>query len=178
VTVSRVPQSTHNRLKFKGGTRYADDLASALNIPRAELCRELSTYDCADVVHRISLGGVEPYRLTVYRPLPERSVASAQAVDRIALSGCEARAAKDFADPAQAALFRELTQASVTQAGVREVSKRLYVRVLRRDALEDELVVLDGYFNDLRTSVGAEAPRRFATLACFMVATTEEALFY
>ncbi len=179
-SASPVAVSTHNRLKFKGGERYATDLAEALAIPRGDLCKELSAYDCADVVHKIALGGIEPYRQTIYRPLPDRSVASANAVDRIALSGCESRAAKDFADGAKAVLFGELVLAGAAPGNDAQaaVAKRLYLRLMRREATAEEVTALGELYTDIASAAGAEAPRRFATLACFAVATTEEALFY
>lgn len=167
--------STHNRLKFKGGVRYAADLSTALEVPRAEICKELSTYDCADTVHRIALGGVEPYRITLYQPLPNQTVSTANAVDRIALSACERRMQLDFAAPERAIVFGALQTPS---PDVTKAVETLYLRLLRRPVLQEELAILMRYHTELVQERPTDANKRFATLAYFMVATTEESLFY
>lgn len=172
-----VVKSTKNRVKFKGGERIVADLAQALDLPKEDVCKELGTYDCQGVVHTISLGGVEPYRQTIYQPLKDRSMGSVNAVDRVMLSGCEVRASRDFGSPAAATLFKEIT-AGATHEAVAAVGRRLYQRILRRDPSAGELEGLRAFYDDLASTEGADAPRRFATLACFAVSTTEEALFY
>src|SRR5262245_19853205 len=62
--------SSKARLRFKGGERYVELLSSGLAIPRAELCKELSLYDCAGEVHTIALGGVDAYENGIYEPMP------------------------------------------------------------------------------------------------------------
>jgi len=174
-----VAKSTHNRVKFKGGERFANDLAAALELPRGELCKELGVYDCQAAVHKIALGGVEPYRQTVYQPVRDRSMSSVNAVDRLALSACDARMARDFASPGTAIIFKEIAAGGPAPVeAVDTVSKRLYQRLLGRDASVEELGHLAAFHEELKRSAGAEAERRFATLACFAVASTEEALFY
>lgn len=54
------PTSPDPRVKFKDGERYLRDLAESLEIPRSEICLELSRYDCADKAFRIVLGGGRP----------------------------------------------------------------------------------------------------------------------
>ncbi len=178
-SASQPAKSTHNRVKFKGGERFVSDLAAALDLPKGELCKELGVYDCEAAVHKIALGGIEPYRQTVYQPVHDRSMSSVNAVDRMALSACDARAGRDFASPATAVLFKDITGgAPATATAIEAVSKRLYQRLLRRDATPEELAHLSSFHEELKAAAGAEAERRFAALACFAVATTEEALFY
>jgi hypothetical protein len=166
------------RLKFRGGDRFVTDLAQGLSLPRDEVCRELGAYDCA-AVHKVVLGGVEPYRSTIYEPVPKRAVPSALAVDRVALAACDRRAALDFEAPAGAAVFGEIVaDPQLGDAAVDAVVGRLYDRLLRRDPNEGERKALAGFARELAAELGAEAPRRFATLGCFAVATTAEALFY
>ena len=172
------PASATARVKFKGPHRIASDLAQALSIPRQELCQELGSADCFET-HGIVLGGVEPYRLRIDEPLPEAPVTAPMAVDRIALSACGERAARDFAAPADAVIFVEIagdaaalpsTQARAAVAG------RLYERLLARraDAAEVDALVA---FGD-QVADHAEPARRWAQLACYAVATTTENLFY
>ncbi len=170
--------SKKGRLKFRAGGRLAGDLAEALALPREEVCRELGAYDCA-AVHNVVLGGVEPYGASIYEPLPKRAVPTALAVDRLALSACDRRAELDFADPGAAVVFGELAaDPQMGDAAIEAVSARLYTRVLRREARPDEARALADFGRELRGELGAEAPRRFAALGCFAVATTAEALFY
>ena len=81
VPTEQVAVSRQARVKYKSGARYANDLAEALDLSRDAVCRELGRYDCVDEVHRIVLGGVEPYTLGVRSrfhrcrtaPSPDRS---------------------------------------------------------------------------------------------------------
>jgi hypothetical protein len=175
-----VLSSANNRVKFRGGKIYAGSLARALGLNPSEICKELGNIDCV-VVHNIALGGVEPYEQVVYAPLPERSVSSVNAVDRIALSACDERAKKDFADAAKAVVFAELASAGagrIDDNDKERVAKRLYQRILHRDARAAEVSEIKALYGTLEQKAGAETPRRFATLACYAIATTEEALFY
>ncbi|HEU4411833.1 MAG TPA: hypothetical protein VFS43_41720 [Polyangiaceae bacterium] len=166
------------RLKFRGGDRLVTDLAEGLGLPRAEVCNELGAYDCS-VVHKVVLGGVEPYRSTIYEPVPRRAVPSALAVDRLALAACDRRARLDFEAPSSALVFGELAaDPQLGDAAVGAVAARLYERLLRRAPNDGERAALAGFARELAAELGAEAPRRFATLGCFAVATTAEALFY
>ncbi|MFM8375899.1 MAG: hypothetical protein ACKN9P_07580, partial [Phenylobacterium sp.] len=79
------PASPDPRVKFKDGERYLRDLAESLEIPRKEICLELSRYDCADKAFRIVLGGVDPYEIRIMQPLDQASLASPIAFDRVAL---------------------------------------------------------------------------------------------
>jgi hypothetical protein len=173
--------SAKGRVNFKGGRRYADDLARGLAVPRAELCRELSSFDCVDEVHNITLGGVDPYDAAIYRPSRERSVSTVNAVDRIALTACDGRAKRDFGDPDRAAIFGELarTAAAPTRAALVATANHLYAGLLGRDPNADEIDALVTFYGDLAAELGpSAAPARFATLSCYAVATSEEALFY
>lgn len=166
------------RVKFKGGERYARDLAAALDLPRDTLCRELGTYDCVGDVHRIALGGVEPYELGVDDPLPVAPVSAAIAIDRVALSACTARVDRDIETPADAALFGPLLTGDPADAGVREgIAADLVDRILRRDATPDEVAALAGLWSDLEADADDPA-RAWAQLSCFAVATMLESLFY
>jgi hypothetical protein len=97
VPAEQVAASRQARVKYKSGARYANDLAAALDLPREAVCRELGRYDCVDEVHRIVLGGVEPYTLGVREPLPSIAVTAPIAQDRVALAACTARIERDLA---------------------------------------------------------------------------------
>ncbi len=161
-------RARHARVRPKTGAQLAVDLAAALELPRDAVCRELGAYDCATVAHRIVLGGVEPYVLRVDRPLPVSPVTAPIAVDRLALAACGRRVALDFDTPARAVVFGPLARGEpgATDATI----DALYDRLLGRapDAEERALVA------ELATDASARA---FATLSCFVVATSLEHIF-
>jgi hypothetical protein len=169
--------STHNRVKFKGGKRFSADLASALALDPKQVCRELSSYDC-EQTHRIPLGGIDSYQGGVYQALPERSVASMDAIDRIALSACEERAKLDFAKPSAAEVFREIASGDSTDASKRLTASRLYSRILRREPTKIETDALLAFYTEIEATEGAAASRGFATYACYAVSTLEESIFF
>lgn len=169
------------RVKFKGGQRYATDLAAALEVPRSALCNELGQFDCVETVHRIALGGVDPYVKGVLEPLATSPVTAAIAVDRVALSACAVRVDADFAEPEAAVLFGALAGAepgSTPPEVLKTTAADLVDRLLRRDATPDEIAALIE-LHDTVLAEGVEAPRQvWARLGCFSVATMLEALFY
>lgn len=164
------------RVKFKGGERYARDLAAALELPRDGLCTELGLYDCVGDVHRIALGGVEPYELGIDEPLPVSPVSASMAVDRTALAACTRRVEADFADPGGAVIFGAL-MTSTDRATREGVAADLVDRILRRDATADEVAALADFWETAEAE--SEQPAHaYGQLTCFAVATMLEALFY
>ena len=168
-----VRASTRAQVKFKGGERWARDLAKGLEISTESMCKELGQYDCVDAVHRIALGGVEPYRLGINNPLPVAPVTAAIAVDRVALSACDVRVSADLAAGAEAVIYIGLSgDERPEQATLEAAAATLYDRVLRRDPDPDEVASLIAFYEDGMT------PRDWALGTCFAVASSMEALFY
>lgn len=168
------PVSAKSRVKRKSPALLARDLEQSLDLPRAELCQELGSHDCFEA-HNVLLGGVEPYELRIDEPLGP-TVAAPLAVDRIVLSACGERAARDFADPAGAVLFAEVAGPAAPDDEARAaVARRLYERLLARPATSAEIDALVGFHAEL--GAGAQ-PRDWAQLTCYAVATTTEFLFY
>jgi hypothetical protein len=179
VPIERVTASRQARVKYKSGARYANDLAVALDLPRDAVCRELGRYDCVDEVHRIVLGGVEPYTLGVREPLPSIAVTAPIAQDRVALAACTERIDRDLA--ASEPVF--LTTADVdapTPGELQATARRFYDRILRRDATPDEVSALAQFHSTVTDEPGESraTTRDWAILSCFMVATTLESIFY
>lgn len=167
------------RVKFKGGERYARDLAAALDVERGELCLELGRFDCVTEVHGIALGGVEPYDKGIDEPLPVAPVSAAIAVDRVALSACTARVDADLEDPAAAVIFGGLLRAEEpSRAALEGVAADLVDRILRRDATPDEVAAIADFYAEVEAETDDAAVRAFGQLSCFAVATMLEALFY
>jgi hypothetical protein len=179
VPTERVAASRQARVKYKSGARYANDLAAALDLERDAVCRELGRYDCVDEVHRIVLGGVEPYTLGVREPLPSIAVTAPIAQDRVALAACTERIERDLAsDP----VFLTTVDVDAPTPGELEATAgRFYDRILRRAATPDEVSALAQFHStvtDEPGESGATATRDWAILSCFMVATTLENIFY
>lgn len=168
------------RLKYKSGARYASDLAASLDLPRDAICRELGLYDCVDEVHRIVLGGVEPYTLGVREPLPSIPVTAPIAQDRVALAACTERIERDLG--ASEPMFLKRVDVDAPTPGQLEATAvRLYDRILRRDATPYEASALAQFHATVSDGQGespATATRDWAILSCFMVATTLESIFY
>lgn len=180
VPTERIAPSRQARLKYKSGARYANDLAAALDLPRNAVCRELGRYDCVDEVHRIVLGGVEPYTLGVREPLPSIAVTAPIAQDRVALAACTERIERDLTASEPVFLTRGDVDAP-TPGQLEETAGRFYDRILRRAATSDEVSALAQFHStvtDEPSESRATATRDWAILSCFMVATTLESIFY
>jgi hypothetical protein len=180
VPTEQVAASRQERVKYKSGARYANDLAAALDLERDAVCRELGRYDCVDEVHRIVLGGVEPYTLGVREPLPSLGVTAPIAQDRVALAACTERIQRDLA--ASEPVFLTAVDVDAPTPGQLEATaSRFYDRILSRDATPDEVSALAQFHStvsDEPGESGATATRDWAILSCFMVATTLESIFY
>jgi hypothetical protein len=145
----------------------------------ADVCKELGNYDCFNV-HRIALGGVEPYTLGINEPFPDTAVTAPLAIERVALSGCRTRVDQDLAQPAQAQLYKGLTADTVDVRApeARAVVDQLYARFQSRRPTAAEADALLALYADVTTAGEARPGRAWAILACFAVATSVESLFY
>lgn len=173
----QVLPSKNPTVKFKGGERWANQLARGLELERGELCNEFGQYDCASEVHFIALGGVEPYRLRIDEPLPSAPITAPIAVERIALSACAERADRDVDNPGEAAIFKELSD-EPSNEDLDAMSNRLYQRLMSRDAEPDELAELQTYWQELSAETGVDVQREWAMYSCFALASSTEMLFY
>jgi hypothetical protein len=176
----QVAASRQERVKYKSGARYANDLAAALDLERDAVCRELGQYDCVGEVHRIVLGGVEPYTLGVREPLPSLGVTAPIAQDRVALAACTERIERDLAG-SEPVFLTAVDVDAPTPGQLEETAGRFYDRILRRDATRDEVSALAQFKSTVSDELGesgATATRDWAILSCFMVATTLESIFY
>jgi hypothetical protein len=180
VPTEEVAASRQERVKYKSGARYANDLAAALDLERDAVCRELGRYDCVDEVHRIVLGGVEPYTLGVREPLPSPGVTAPIAQDRVALAACTERIERDLA--ASEPVFLTAVDVDAPTPGQLEATaERFYDRILSRAATPDEVSALAQFHSTVSDELGesgAPATHDWAILSCFMVATTLESIFY
>lgn len=177
-------ESAKGAVKFKKNERIANDLAQALGLSPADVCQELGRHSCTAYVHSVTLGGVEPYTLGLNVPLPNTSVTTPIAVERVVLHACTQRIERDLAAPASALLAKDLAVdasgglADLDAAAVDAYLTRLYQRALLREPRPSELAALKGLYGELAEDGGGDLARDWAVLACFSVLTTTEALFY
>ncbi len=173
-------RSDKARVRWKGEPILRSELASALALPGADLCKELGTFDCFSV-HRVALGGVEPYTLGINEPFPDTAVTAPLAIERVALSGCRTRVDLDLATPASAVIFRDLPGDALPDLdapAVRGAIDRLYARFTSRAPHEDEARALLDLYADVTAANEPRPARAWAILSCFAVATSIESLFY
>ncbi|HEX5747011.1 MAG TPA: hypothetical protein VFZ09_12265 [Archangium sp.] len=183
-TPPEVTRSSRNNLRFKGPERLALDFATALSLPVEQVCNELGQYPCTTSVHTVALGGVEPYGLGFYEPLPFTGVTTPIAVDRVALAACGQRVTLDLTTPSTAVIFGGIELDAQGRLANREgepvknAITALYQRALLRDPTEAEV----GTWVQLATgieSTGSTTPGRdWMKAACFAVLSSAESVFF
>jgi hypothetical protein len=170
-----VTKSTRARLLWKRNVTLEKDIVRALELEPDEVCNELGAASCTREVHHVALGGAAPFSLGLHKALPGPMLSTAVVVDRVLLSACSNRVAKDVEGPAVVFTEIDLRAARAPAAGddafVATVDA-LYRRFLSREPTEEEVAV----FGDL---VAEEmTAQEFAILACYTVGSTTEFLFY
>jgi len=185
-TPAPVP-SADPHVKFKDGERYLRDLSANLNIPREDICKELSRYDCMSDAFRIVLGGVEAPNLLVNEPIETAALTSPIAVDRVALHVCTKRVRMDQEAPADAVLFKAGAfgkngrAKSPNSAWLNATADAIYGSILLRSPSAREAATLAGLYKqvaDGRPSGSEDVAADWAILSCFAVASSLEAVFY
>jgi hypothetical protein len=166
--------SSKARVSPKGGAVWGNDLARGLGLQSWELCRELGSFDCIDDAHLVTLGGVEPERLGIDKPLANALVSAPIAIDRVAISACGERYTRDQEGPA--VLFGAVLDKD-SAASRKAVSTLLIQRLLSREPTAAELDSLETLHEDV-SAVSSDPARDWAIGACVVVATSTEALFY
>ncbi len=181
---AEVTRSSRNNLRFKGPERLASDFAAALSLPAQQVCNELGQYPCTTSVHTVALGGVDPYGLGFYEPLPYTGVTTPIAVDRVALAACGQRVTLDVSTPTEAVIFGGIELdaqgrlASREGEPVKNAITALYQRALLRDPTEAEVGTLLQLATDIESS-GSQAPGRdWMKATCFAVLSSAESVFF
>lgn len=158
---------TIGEYRFLGDRRVENHFTDVLDLDRSELCNELGQYNCVDI-HRVAIGGLDPYTLGLYEHLPETAATAPIAVDRLALHGCRERVDKDIAGPVL--IFGAADRAVAIDT--------LYKRALGRAPTADEVTILDSLHGTVVASNDPNPDRSWAILACYSVLTSVESLFY
>jgi hypothetical protein len=169
------------RLQWKRYAAFEADLARAFELAPEELCSEFGAESCVRSVHLVPLGGHEPFVTGMLEPAAETLATTPTVVERIVLSVCNKRVELDRAAGAKdAKVFGQLDldgQAPAADApSVRALTTALYRRVLVRDPEPGELSIVSQLVVD---DAGAQVSAAdFAKLACFVVGTSSEFLFF
>jgi hypothetical protein len=177
-------RSAKANVRFKRNIRLTNDFAQALSLAPGDLCKELGLYSCTELVHPLAVGGVDPYNLGLYEPLPFTGATSPIVTDRVALAACVQRVEADLAAPGSAVIFKGLTPdasgklASLETAEVKGALDALYKRALLRPIAESELTALKGLYRDVEASGKPSPAKSWMELSCFAVLTSVESLFY
>ena len=175
--------SAKANVRFKRNVRMTIDYAVALSLPLDQVCKELGLYQCTTAVHPLALGGVDPYGIGLYEPLPFTGLASPIVADRVALSACTLRVQGDLAAPSSAVIFKGLTpdamgKINIDAPEVRTAIETLYKRAVLRLPTDTEVGHLQQLYRDIDATGKPGPATQWMQLSCFAVMTTVEALFY
>jgi hypothetical protein len=167
--------STRAQLLWKRNVALERDIMRALELEADELCNERGTDSCTRAVHHVALGGPAPFSLGLHEALPAPMLSTAVVVDRVILSACTNRVAKDVEGPAVVFTELDLDDAHAPDADddafVATVNA-LYRRFLARNPTDEEVAVLGDLVSEPMTA------QQLAILACYSVGSTTEFLFY
>lgn len=171
---SATPPPTES-LEWKRVAAMTTDLEGGLALAEDALCNEVDTVPCRDV-HRVALGGNDPFGAAQYEPVASPLATTPAAVERLVISACENAVARDA--EGSPVVFTELppSDAAADPAALGRQAAALYRRLLARDATAEELAILAELAVD---DAGAPRSAREAdVLACFAIATTTENLLF
>lgn len=162
--------SQRPRLQWKRYAALEADLASALELPADQLCTEFGSASCIRDVHLVPLGGHEPYETGMLEPAAEPLATTPTVIERVVLSACSARVERDRSEHK---LFTfDLAGKAVADDAL---GTTLYRRFLARDPEPVELAALRELAVDDSGPIAAD---EYAKLACFLVGTQSEFLFF
>lgn len=178
-------ESRKSNLRFKRTDRIQLEFARILELPVDQLCAELGRYDCLDRIHRVTLGGVEPYNANIYDAFESTSISAPLIVERVALAACGRRVDLDGANLAEAVIWRDvpltldLRVRDIEDPAVTAALERLFTRAFLRPPSDEDLAELRQLYRDIEASGESAAPARdWGILACMITLTSVESLFY
>ena len=167
-------------LQWKRVRALDNDLRAALSLGPTQVCAELDRFPCTDV-HRVPLGGNDPFGAALYEPVARPLATTPMAVDRVVLGSCVNRVDLDRTGPPVVFTHFDLdgsTDLSSPEhsAAVDAQSTDLVRRLLARQPRTEELTALKELTVD--DSGSPVTPRDFAVLACFTIGSSTEFLFF
>lgn len=177
-----VDTSQRALVKRKRSHLIRNSLSKVLALDSKSMCLELGTLPCVDVVHKVSLGGMNAYGNAQYRNPERADVTSPIALDRVVLSACGMRAGLDLQSPEQAVIFRDIKlsidQRLVDNAAVAESIANLYRRAFQREPTQYEINSLKDLYIKIYDEQPTAAVKNWMTLSCYAVLTSLENAFY
>lgn len=188
---STVP-SPKNIVHRKRADVLRNILLKALDLPeKRAVCTELGKkkLQCADVVHRVSLGRMEPYTNSQYHHPDGVSLTSPMSLDRLVLSACAQRAGLDartiqdnVISAREAVIFKGVKLTGdgrlVLSAAIDQAIIRLYQRGLTRDPTPFEIATIKELYEQIFQENRTGAAVNWMTLSCFVVFSSVEGAFY
>ncbi len=182
VADASVTEELSGNVKRKRADLLRNSLAKVLVLHPQGMCLELGRLPCADLVHKVSLGGMNAYGNAQYRYPEHVSVSSSMSLDRLVMSACIQRAQMDLINPAQGIIFKGIELSVdgrlVKSAAVAQSIQTLYQRAFLRDATESEQESLLQFYESIYAEQPIGAARNWMVLSCYAVLTSVEAAFY
>ncbi|MET0344453.1 MAG: hypothetical protein ABW252_25795 [Polyangiales bacterium] len=171
------PVSSGRSVQWKRAAAIEADLMRSLELARDEVCTELGALSCIRAVHTVALGTNDPFATGLLKPALSPLSTTPLVIDRVTLSACAARARADREGSAR--VFTALDLAGPAPAAdadaVTETITTLFRRMLARDPKPGELTTVRSLLTNDDEKMTAE---EFATLSCFVVASSLESLFF
>ncbi|MGE0784728.1 MAG: hypothetical protein AB7S26_03495 [Sandaracinaceae bacterium] len=162
-------------LTWKRVSAFTADVASALGLTPSGLCTEVGVYDCTDL-HRVALGGNDPFELAQYEPVGSPLATTPSAVDRVALGACEQAVSRDAGGAPSVFVDLVPSDELADPNAARDQAGELVRRFLARDAQAAELDVLAELASD---EMGApRTARETDVLICFAIASSSEMVLF
>jgi hypothetical protein len=170
-------RSLHSSLQWKRYATFENDLAAALELDPKELCNEFGTEPCVRGVHLSPLGGHDIATGLLESP-PEPLVTTPTAVERIVLSACLARVAKESEQATE--VFGGVSMAEPAPAPASEEAHELVRSLTRRFLARDPSEAEGDVLSALALEPGGKArpAATFATLVCLALGSATEFLFF
>jgi hypothetical protein len=168
-------------VQWKRTGAVLSDLGQALALDSTQVCQELGVISC-EVVHRVSLGGNDPFDRALYKPFTEPLGTTPLAAERVVMQACVKRVELDKASATPAVWKNlDLNSADISanvgpDSGFYKDTVELGRRLLGRDPSADEIAELAVLAKD---EAGAPVPSaEVAKLVCFALGTSKEFLFF
>lgn len=175
------PSTAPATVQWKRTGAVLSDLSQALSINPNTVCQELGAISC-EVVHRVSLGGNDPFDRALYKPFTEPLGTTPLAAERVAMQACVKRVELDKASGAPSVWKNlDLNATDISgnlgpDSGFYKDTLELGRRLLARDLSADEIAELAVLAKD---DAGAPVPSAdVAKLVCFALGTSKEFLFF
>lgn len=167
-------------LRWKRSAQLQNDLMQALSLDPTLVCSELGLAGtCFNLIHQVPLGGNDPVKSGLYKPIDQPGITTPLSTDRVVLSACGLRADAESINALPKVVWKNIdfTKAKLDHAdpAIATDVTNLYHLMLAREPTPDELTLVASLADDVN---GVPVPPRdFAKMACYAVATTTEAMF-